>query len=87
MRWSYLWGFPRHIARPAACKMNFVFFASQGVLPDLRCPDYSDYRVQVQKFYKTDEFARPLATPEPLLDGGGPTGSRHPSIRSERALI
>ena len=31
--------------------------ANQGVLPELRWPDYSDYRVQVQKFYEPTGYA------------------------------
>lgn len=31
--------------------------ASKGVLPELRWPDYSDYRAQVQKFYESSEYA------------------------------
>jgi len=31
--------------------------ASQGVLPELRWPDYSDYRIQVQKFYEPTGYA------------------------------
>ncbi len=31
--------------------------ASQGALPELRWPDYSDYRVQVQKFYEPTGYA------------------------------
>lgn len=31
--------------------------ASQGVLPELRWPDYSDYRPQVQKFYEASGYA------------------------------
>jgi len=30
---------------------------NQGVLPELRWPDYSDYRVQVQKFYEPTGYA------------------------------
>jgi L,D-transpeptidase YcbB len=31
--------------------------ASQGVLPELRWPNYSDYRVQVQKFYEPTGYS------------------------------
>jgi murein L,D-transpeptidase YcbB/YkuD len=31
--------------------------ASQGILPELRWPDYSDYRAQVQKFYEPTGYA------------------------------
>jgi murein L,D-transpeptidase YcbB/YkuD len=31
--------------------------ASQGVFPELRWPDYSDYRVQVQRFYELAGYA------------------------------
>jgi len=44
--------------RPASCVQDELrVLASQGFLSELRWPDYSDYRVQVQKFYELAGYA------------------------------
>jgi len=57
--------------------------ASQGVLPELRWPDYSDYRVQVQKFYEPTGYAlawiqnlRPTPQAQAMITIFGEAGSK-----------
>src|SRR5271157_2061186 len=57
--------------------------ASQGVLPELRWPDYSDYRVQVQKFYEPTGYAlawiqnlRPTPQAQAMVTIFGEAGSK-----------
>jgi murein L,D-transpeptidase YcbB/YkuD len=55
----------------------------QGVLPELRWPDYSDYRVQVQKFYEPTGYApawtqnlRPTSEAEVMISAFGDARSK-----------
>jgi len=57
--------------------------ASQGVLAELRWPDYSDYRVQVQKFYAPAGYApawiqnlRPTPQAQAMMTIFGEAGSK-----------
>jgi L,D-transpeptidase YcbB len=57
--------------------------ASQGVLPELRWPNYSDYRVQVQKFYEPTGYAlawiqdlRPTPQAQAMITVFGEAGSK-----------
>ena len=58
-----LWMLPLNTARadiPAyvgTVEDELRALVSKGVLPELRWPDYSDYRVQVQKFYEPTGYA------------------------------
>jgi murein L,D-transpeptidase YcbB/YkuD len=51
-------GLPQAPDRPASGVQDELrVLASQGFLSELRWPDYSDYRVQVQKFYEPSGYA------------------------------
>jgi len=57
--------------------------ASKGVLAELRWPDYSDYRAQVQKFYEPAGYAlawiqdlQPTSQAQAMIKAFDDAGSR-----------